>query len=291
MTTGAHLEQSGSVSLVPQGAVVVGLDDVSTSARALDWAVDEARLQGRPLVLSHAVDPDGSRGRAWAAAAEVLAEATDHARHRAGSKVEVQSFVQHAEPDAMLVALSARASSVVLGSHGRGGIGSFLLGSVSAAVARRAECPVVVHRPHAHPGQVRRGVAVGLSATDHSHRTLDFAFATASSRGWPLTVVHVVSDAESLLMPAHLVTGPDLDLLADERLQVAEAVAGFAETYPDVHTRTLVARGGPEECLTRVADRMHLLVVGRGSEPRRLGRPTAVAVLENADCPVAVVPS
>ena len=35
---------------------------------------------------------------------------------------------------------------------------------------------------------------------------------------------------------------------------------------------------------------MNLLVVGREAPRHRLSRPTAIAVLETADCPVAVVP-
>jgi nucleotide-binding universal stress UspA family protein len=39
------------------------------------------------------------------------------------------------------------AGMVVLGSHGRGGVGSALLGSVATAVAHHAELPVLICRP------------------------------------------------------------------------------------------------------------------------------------------------
>jgi nucleotide-binding universal stress UspA family protein len=36
---------------------------------------------------------------------------------------------------------------IVVGSHGRSGVGRYLLGSVSDHVVRRAPCPVLVVRP------------------------------------------------------------------------------------------------------------------------------------------------
>ncbi len=50
------------------------------------------------------------------------------------------------DPRQALLALSDEAHVLVLGSHGHGRLKSLLLGSVSAAVANAAHCPVVVHR-------------------------------------------------------------------------------------------------------------------------------------------------
>ena len=291
MTTDARAEGRSAGAVVPPGAVVAGLDELTGATAALDWAVDEAVLRGRPLVLVHALDPEGSRSVARAESARLLDDATAHVRHRAGPSLDLHRHVAEGDPTELLVTLSSGACAIVLGSRGRGAIRSTVLGSVSVGVSKQAACPVIVHRPHAHPGLVRHGVAVGSSATGHSPHTLAFAYDAASLRGWPLTVIHAVWDAEAMVSTPHLVTGAALLRLESERLQLAEAMAGLAEEHPDVRARVLVARGLPEECLTTLGARMHLLVVGRERQPRRLARPTAVSVIENADCPVAVVPT
>lgn len=47
------------------------------------------------------------------------------------------------------VAAEEQATYLVMGTHGRGGVGRFMLGSVTDRVIRSAACPVVVVRPRA----------------------------------------------------------------------------------------------------------------------------------------------
>ena len=54
------------------------------------------------------------------------------------------------------VAKSEKADLIVMGTHGRGGIGHAILGSVAEKVVRRAQCPVLtvrakMHASFAHP--------------------------------------------------------------------------------------------------------------------------------------------
>jgi nucleotide-binding universal stress UspA family protein len=47
----------------------------------------------------------------------------------------------------LTAARAADAALIVLGSHGRGSLGSAVLGSVATAVAHHAELPVLICRP------------------------------------------------------------------------------------------------------------------------------------------------
>ena len=62
--------------------------------------------------------------------------------------VEVDFLVWEGDPgESILEAAQAeRADMIVVGSHGRGAVGRFLIGSVSDHVVRNASCPVLVVR-------------------------------------------------------------------------------------------------------------------------------------------------
>jgi nucleotide-binding universal stress UspA family protein len=162
--------------------IVVGVDASPGALRALAWAADEARLRLASLHVVHAYQAQAlsaplyfpSRealpGRAVAAGGrppeEEVAEAAGqraqfHAAVRrqaedlleglleeVGEAVEgidvERSVVEDRNPAEALVELSADADMLVVGSRGRGGFSSLLLGSVSHAAVLHALCPVVV---------------------------------------------------------------------------------------------------------------------------------------------------
>jgi nucleotide-binding universal stress UspA family protein len=69
---------------------------------------------------------------------------TRHGRQR----LKVTAAVKEGDPKSKIpdAARDWRADLIVLGSHGRKGMGHFLIGSVSEAVARHADCSVEVVR-------------------------------------------------------------------------------------------------------------------------------------------------
>jgi len=72
--------------------------------------------------------------------------------------VRVSFLVWEGEPGPSIVeaAASEQVDLVIVGSHGRGAVKRFVLGSVSEYVVRRASCPVLVVRPAA--ARARDGV-------------------------------------------------------------------------------------------------------------------------------------
>lgn len=137
--------------------VTVGVDGSEGAQRALDWALDEARRLGLPLRVVHAAwappelaaypeipfdhveDADRLRRSGEEMIDRMLIEAKDHL-----DGVDVTVDVVHEPPAAALVHRSQDADRIVVGSRGRGGFASLLLGSVSQQVVAHAHCPVVV---------------------------------------------------------------------------------------------------------------------------------------------------
>jgi len=82
--------------------------------------------------------------------AKVLVERTAKMLAEAGFKVSTSVMTGDAKTVILDEAADWRADLIVLGSHGRKGIGRFLLGSVSEAVARHADCSVEIVRTTSH---------------------------------------------------------------------------------------------------------------------------------------------
>jgi nucleotide-binding universal stress UspA family protein len=136
------------------GRVVVGTDNSPGSQRALDFAFQEASSRGIGLTAVLAstgpeFDTSATPPREWEAAAQeqkaVLAGILGdyRAQHR---EVDVVEKAVWGHPPAVLIDESRGAELVVVGSHGRGGFGGMVLGSVSHALLHHAHCPVAVVR-------------------------------------------------------------------------------------------------------------------------------------------------
>jgi len=78
-------------------------------------------------------------------AEEVLAESAKPLRD---AGIEVQPKIRFGNPasEVLKEAEESGYDMVVMGSHGRGALGGFLLGSVSNRVAHHAKCPVLIAR-------------------------------------------------------------------------------------------------------------------------------------------------
>ena len=222
---------------------------------------------------------------------KILASAMAEVQRTAPS-LEAHAVFRLEDPRNVLLEMSRDAAMVVLGSRGRGRVATLLLGSVSVALVRHAHCPVVVHRP-SNPGNVRNGILVGADGSEESLAVLEFAYREASLRDLPLTVVHCYWDLNAATAASYTLTERRLDRQS-ERLLLAESMSGMAEKFPEVSVRTAIAMGAPQDVLVRLGERMDLLVVGAhqvGTVSRMLfGGSVSVAVVEHANCPVAVVP-
>jgi nucleotide-binding universal stress UspA family protein len=144
------------------GRVVVGVDDSESAQDALHFAFDEASLRKVGVTAirtwrSEYFDSAGAKGGGaipahietdvvLPAETAALADAVSALRSEYPD-VDVRERVVHATAVQALVDASHGAELLVVGSRGRGGFRTLLLGSVSHAVLQHAFSPVAITRP------------------------------------------------------------------------------------------------------------------------------------------------
>ena len=286
--------------------VVVGIDGSDAAQGAFAHAAWEAHRRGCPLRLVYAVNvpPPYVTGVDLTeidrkAGADLLADYQARALV-AFPELTVECEVVTRSPGGALVAASADAQLVVVGSRGLGGFAGLLLGSVGTQLAAHSGAPVIVMRPPDDPGKLGVGpadapVVVGVDGVPESAAALDFAFDQASARGVPLIATYAWW---TLPLTQLGPTSPDrFDVVEAEneaRRMLAEAVAGRAQQYPDVTVTLRPERTlSPVVALLDLSRTAGLLVVSRHSGntlSRLLFASISDTVVREAQCPVAVVP-
>jgi nucleotide-binding universal stress UspA family protein len=139
--------------------VIVGIDGSSHSARALEWALNEAAIRHAPLAVLtvHSVAVSGWSGnpivlpgdaddqeKAYQAAEEMTLKAASQLGAAQPASVTVRAVIGF--PAEELIKASADADLLVVGSRGAGGFARLIVGSVSSQVVHHAHCPVAVVR-------------------------------------------------------------------------------------------------------------------------------------------------
>jgi nucleotide-binding universal stress UspA family protein len=294
------------MSTLPVVAAVDGSDD---SLRALEWAVDAARRRAAPLRVAHVrqyahwAEPDVlAAGPADPRDDPVLDQVRAHLEGRA-DQPDTEYVGLEGATGVVLPELGASAQLLVLGSRGRGGFASLLLGSTGMAAARDAECPVVVvPRPgrgvHGEaapgPGPGSR-VVVGLKVDGPDEATLGFAFAEAARRGARLQAVAAYSwPAQPWMMPGELPPPiVDQNVIEGEARVLAEGfLAPYRERHPDVEVEPVA--GDAAGHLVAASVDADLVVVGRHRRrllaPARMMGSVTQAVLLHAASPIGVIP-
>ena len=129
------------------GLVVVGSDGSSESAAAVRFAAQRAVRESAPLLILTCTG--GNRFRPadepeCRSVARRIAESAATDARTAHPTLDVSVRVEDSPAEDTLVAVSADADLVVVGTRGRGAFEGLLLGSVSHAVIHGAKCAVAV---------------------------------------------------------------------------------------------------------------------------------------------------
>ena len=136
--------------------VVVGVDGSACASAALEFAAREAALRGARLRIISAWEITPMIGAVGIYPAEALCGLKEQAESavqvalaRAAElepTVPTEGTVVEGQPAHVLINEAQGAALLVVGSRGRGGFASPLLGSVSQQVVHHAPCPVTVVR-------------------------------------------------------------------------------------------------------------------------------------------------
>lgn len=272
--------------------IAVGTNDSAQSQAAVLWAARRAEEANVPLVILHVVDdrwvaePYPWIGVLEESGEKLLEVAAD--RVRGAFPIAITTRLLTGSVGGSLAKYSGKASMVVVGS-GTGHLGGSLADR-ALQVAASAKVPVAVVGTQDLEGH--SGVVVGVDGSKEATEAVAFAAAEADRAGEELTVLYAIYApdpvVDSGLTPATL---SEL-IVTEERMVLAESVAGIREDYPDLKVNQLLETDkGPVDALVEAASGARMLVVGsrgRGAIKRLLLGSTAHGVLKHLPCPTVI---
>lgn len=181
-----------------------------------------------------------------------------------------------------------RADLIVVGTHGRGGLGRMLIGSVSEGVFRHSPVPVLTIGPHVRHTRVdAKNIVLATNCSPASERAAHYAASLAREHKAVLTVAHVLDHVpdEARCDRARLKTAMQ-EKLAELIKPMMEGIeiryrVEFGQAVPGILQAAT-------ECN---ADYLVLGVHRRSGILDQLLWPTAYSVVREACCPVLTVRS
>lgn len=191
--TSVHLETEGH-AMNDQRHIVVGVDGSEGAAQALEWAVEEAAIDGSRLTAVMV----WSRPVIYGAYAEVAVPIDERLREGAVANlqaavkkvadgVDITQRVIEGPAVPALTQAAQGADLLVVGSRGSGGFASLLIGSVALGCAHHASVPVAVIRGSRTDHRSR--VLVGFDASENAAAALRWAAGEAHRREASLRVI------------------------------------------------------------------------------------------------------
>jgi nucleotide-binding universal stress UspA family protein len=268
----------------PQPLVVLGLDEASTSVSMIEWAAQEAIARGAALQIVTCSAVNCSASRCTARHSEELTEAVA-ATHELHPLLSINEAAIGLDTQNALVDKAASADLLIVGESHLGTTTRRLLCSASGAALRRRSCPVIALR-----GQQRqplRRIAVGIDDSNAAATALDWAVDEADRQGAELTIIHAWQKGGQA---GQTLRSIDLDRIDAQRILDVAAARCTSRLGRPVSCE--LVDGLPAAALAAASLSADLIAVGsRGSSGFKTMLFGSVArfVLENADCPVAVI--
>lgn len=291
-------EQHGTPG--PVTTWTVGVDGSRDAATAMRWAAamaDETGGEVVPVCAWHVPLPIFAlAGRRAIDVDRAGLEATANVAARASIELAIEAGLDadrigelttvEGHPSEVLLGRTGDGRVVVVGRRGIGHLRHRLLGSVSRDLATHADGPVVVVPEDWEP-EPCRSVVVGFDGSDHSKAALGWALSIAPAEARVEALVAI--DLVPWLQPELVV-----ERYADELADAENRIRGAArEVDADGRAECRVVLHSPKQALVEAMPDADLMVVG----PRGLGAvgrsvlgSVTTWLLQDAGCPVAVVP-
>lgn len=219
---------------------------------------------------------------------------------REAGRVRVQQVYQNGISVAPVILTYASANDIdliVMGTHGRRGLGHLFLGSVAEEIVRMATCPVLTIRERKTPTVSTKleRIFVPVDFSEHSRQALLYAKVLAQSHSACLQLLHVVEDLRypAFYMAerfAYFDVRPDIATQAQQELEQFFREAIDAQVSADFHVR----EGGAAHEIVKFAEKQasDLIVIAThgltGLEHLLMGS-VAENVVRRAPCPVLTV--
>ncbi len=284
--------------------VLCPIDFSAGSQQALRTAVRLANDANAELVLAHSwyVPPLAFAGEMPYAAGliddmvgeeqKALAAALHDAKELGATKVS-SLFLSGRPADQICDTLTRDPAYdlVVMGTHGRTGLGRIIMGSIAEKVIRHAPCSVMAVRGR-NGTNVFRHILCPVDLSPGSRAALDAAATLAARDGLGITLLHVLELPVAFVgEPASAGVAADLDREAARVLAEWAGSLRKRVTVP-VTTRTRVGSPAAQALTVLEAEKTFDLVIVGSHEHSALGRlvigSVAEKIVRHSPCPVLV---
>jgi nucleotide-binding universal stress UspA family protein len=279
--------------------VLFATDFSPVSETALHFAESIARRYGSKLTAAHVISPLETRmvpAEGWGACQQAIDDAAKEQMSDLDQRLSAlphEVVIEHGLVGEVISELVEKidADLLVMGTHGRSGIGRLLIGSVAEEVFRQAACPVLTIGPkvlaQALPEAEFKEIIFATDLNPES-RAVAYALSLAQEFQARLTLVHVV--------PPHMEPGTYWKHIVEARTR---ALRGLVPADAELWCRPeyTVKFGVPAAGILDAAAEKHadLIVLGVRSASGHIGAATHAAaatahsVVSCATCPVLTV--
>jgi nucleotide-binding universal stress UspA family protein len=298
-------------------ALMVPLDGSTFSRHAIPWALALARPETTVVHLVDVLRPDGVETPNALLVDPAIARDHRAVREAAlsdlanrlslGTGVSFRSAVEEGDAvhELIVYGVANAVEVIVMSTHGRGGFGRALLGSVSDGVIRRGTVPVLLVRPHRHDPEEHEpagvsDVLVPLDGSAEGEQIIDQAIAISALTGAACVLLHV---DVPVLVSGIATAGklPDTWGVRVEEADAADYLARITDRFARIADRFVrhsipvstafvhdvdAASGILAYCRSHPVSLIAMTTHGRGVLGQLLFGSVAEAVLHRAEVPV-----